>query len=80
MRNGECTSKSFTFQEGVHKIVLPPFPITRFLRLVGSAIYEILYTENFGRGEYWQIWQIMSYLPKSSLPIHRKCIWHMHLL
>ena len=38
MRNGECTSKLYTLHEGVHKNVLPPLPITTFLRLVGSAI------------------------------------------
>ena len=31
------TSKLYTLHEGAHKNVLPPFPITRFLRLVGSA-------------------------------------------
>ena len=40
MRNGECTSKLYNLHEGVHKNVLSPFPITTFLRLVGSAICD----------------------------------------
>ena len=41
MKNGECTSKLFTLHEGVHKNVLPPLSITRFLRLASSTICDI---------------------------------------
>ena len=41
MRNRECTLKLYTLHEGVHKNVLPTFPITTFLTLVGSAICDI---------------------------------------
>ena len=49
MRNGECTSKLYTLHEGIHKNVLPPFPITTFLRPVGSdTIYRKTFKwENF---------------------------------
>ena len=44
MRNGECTSKMYTLYEGVHKNVLPLFPITRFLRLGRYMIYGFWYS------------------------------------
>ena len=43
MRNGECTSKLYTLLEGVHKNVLPPFPITTFLRLAGNDIWVLAF-------------------------------------
>ena len=41
MRNKECTLKIYTLNEGVYKNVLPPFPITKFLRLASSTICDI---------------------------------------
>ena len=41
MRNRECTLKNYTLNEGVYKNVLPPFPITKFLRLASSTICDI---------------------------------------
>ena len=41
MINGGYTIEMYTLHEGVHKNVLPLFPITRFLRLASSTIYVI---------------------------------------
>ena len=41
MRNRVCTSKMYTLHEGVHRkctTCVPPFLITRFLRLAMNAI------------------------------------------
>ena len=41
MKNGECTLKMYTLLEGVHKNVLPPFPITEFLKLNSTGICDM---------------------------------------
>ena len=43
MRNEECRSKLYSLHEGVHKSVLPTFPITRFLRLAVLYCTAIAY-------------------------------------
>ena len=45
MKNGGCTWKLYTLHEGVYKThyFSPPFPITSFLILVGSAICDTVY-------------------------------------
>ena len=41
MKNGECTLKMYTLLEDVHKNVLPPFPITEFLKLNSTGICDM---------------------------------------